>query len=185
MAPYEHILRLAGYVPHTFAFRSARVHPYRKLTKGGTFMTTQPIVSQHRSWVWTFRIGLFAFGVLILALWFTNDLLGLFGPIQGGTLILLSLLVSTAVRNPIGWSFLSFSAIGAALIFLVSLGVMFRLAPDQDTLLGGIGFMISLFGFLGFYTSAIATLVVTLRVYAQEWRERHGGTAAPPPTTSR
>jgi hypothetical protein len=27
-------------------------------------------------------------------------------------------------------------------------------------------------------------LVVTLRVLAQDWHDRHGGTTAPPPTTS-
>jgi hypothetical protein len=147
-------------------------------------MTTQPVVSRHRNWVWALRIGFFAFGALILVLWFTNDFLGGLGPIQGSALIILSLLVGTAVRNPIGWSLLAFSAIGAALIFLVSLGLMFRLAPDQNTLLGGIGFMISFFGFLGFYASAIATLAVALRVLAYDWRERHGHTVVPPPRGS-
>jgi hypothetical protein len=147
-------------------------------------MTTQPVVSQQRNWVWAVRIGFVALGTFTLVLWFTNDFLGGLAPIQVSALIILSLLVGTAVRNPIGWSFLAFSAIGVALIFLASFGVMFLFAPDPNSLLGGIGFMISLFGFLGFYTSAIAALVVTLRVLAQDWRDRHGGTTAPPPTTS-
>ena len=145
-------------------------------------MTTQPVVSQHCNWVWALRIGFFAFGAFTLVLWFTNDFLGGYGPIQGSALIVLSLLVGAAVRHPIGWSLLAFSAIGAALIFLVSLGgdiIGLAGGHDQNTLLGGIAFMILLFGFVFFYTSAIATLVATLRVYAQEWRERHGGAATP------
>jgi hypothetical protein len=147
-------------------------------------MTTQQVVDQHRTWVWVFRIGFFALGALILVLWFTNDFLGGLALIQVSALIIQSLLVGTAVRNPVGWSLLAFSAIGVALIFLASFGIMFPFAPDPNSLLGGIAFTISFFGFIFFYTSLFATLVVALCVLADDWRDRHGGTTAPPPTTS-
>jgi hypothetical protein len=145
-------------------------------------MATPPIVPQHRTWVWVFRIGFFALGALILVLWFTNDFLGGLALIQVSALIFQSLLVGTAVRNPVGWSLLAFSAIGVALIFLVSLGVMFGVGPDPNSLLGGIAFTISFFGFIFFYASLFATLVVAFCVLADDWRERHGGAASPPST---
>jgi hypothetical protein len=142
-------------------------------------MATAPVVAQHRNWVWVFRVGFFAFGALTLALWFASGFLGPQGPIQGGVLIILSFLIGTAVRNPISWSLLTFTAIGAALP-LVGLGLVFGPAGgDQNTFLGGTGFMIVLFGLVFFCASAIATLVVALRVLAGDWRARHAG-ARPP-----
>jgi hypothetical protein len=148
-------------------------------------MITQSVVPQHRNWVWGLRIGFFAFGALILVLWFTNDFLGPFGLSHAGLLIILSFLVGAAVRHPFGWALLIFTAVGAALQFVVGMGVMFDLAGgNQDSLLGGIGFFLSLFGLLFFYPSAFTSLVVALRLLAHDWRDRDGGVAAPPPTTS-
>ena len=141
--------------------------------------------SAAHAWVWGFRIGFFAFGTLILMLWFTSDFLGPLGLIQGGVLIVLSLLVGAAVRHPIGWALLIFTAVFAA---LPSVGMALVFGPaggNQDTTWGGIGFVTVFFGLLGFCASAITALLVALRVLAHDWRNRHGRAATPPPTGSR
>jgi hypothetical protein len=134
-------------------------------------------------WVWGFRIGLFAIGAFILVLPFIRDNLGPIGVI-GGVFIILSLLVSAVARHPIGWAMLTLTVVCAALV-PIGLG-MYGLGggPQGDNALVGIGFMMGLGGLFFFFAGAIITMVIALRVYVQEWRERHGRAAAPPPTGS-
>ena len=148
-------------------------------------MTTPPVVAQHRTWEWVFRVGFFALGVFILVLSFISGFLGPFGPSHAGLLIILSFLVGAAVRHPIGWALLIFTAVFAA---LPSVGMALVFGPaggNQDTTWGGIGFVTVFFGLLGFCASAITALLVALRVLALDWRNRHGRAATPPPTASR
>jgi len=146
-------------------------------------MTTQAVVAQHRMWVWVARIALFAIGAFILVLPFIRDNVAPIGVI-GGLFVILSLLVSAAVRHPIGWTVLILTVVCAALV-PIGLG-LYGLAggSHSDTPLAGISFLIGLGGLFFFFAGAITTVVIALRVNVQAWRERQGRAAAPP-TTSR
>ena len=146
-------------------------------------MTTQTVVALHGTRVWVARIALFAIGAFILVLPFFRDNLGPIGVI-GGVFIILSLLVSAVARHPIGWTMITLTVMCAALV-PIGLG-LYGLAggPQGDNALVGIGFMMGLGGLFFFFASAIITMVIALRVYVHEWRDRHGRAGAPPPTTS-
>jgi hypothetical protein len=147
-------------------------------------MTTQPVVAQHRIWVWVLRIGFFAFGAFILVQSFRSDYFGPNGPIQSVMLIILSFLVSAATRHRIlGWSLLTLTAV-CAVLPLVGVSIIFGLAGGNQATppWGAIGFWMVFLGIVGFYASAITTVVVALPVYIMEWRDRHDGAATPPPS---
>ena|SRR5690349_12239089 len=150
-------------------------------------MITQPVAAQHRAWIWILRVAFFVFGVFLLALCHIPGYACIpfpFPPPSGWLFIVLSLFVSASSRAPIGWSLLAFIPAGAALalvgIVLYGLGG----GPAGDNVFVGFGFMFMLLGLLCSLVSAVAAIVAGLNVLAREWRERHGGTTAPPPTGS-
>jgi hypothetical protein len=184
MAPDERILGLAGYAGLASVLLSASVHPYHEPTKGGTLMTTQPVVAQHRIWVWVLRIGFFAFGAFFLLQSILSNYFGPNGPIQAVLLIILSFLVSAATRHRIlGWLLLTLTAV-CAVLPLVGVSIIYGLAGGNQATppWGAIGFWMVFLGIFGFYPSAIATVVAALPVYVMEWRDRHGRAATPPPS---
>jgi len=95
-------------------------------------VTKQPVVARHRIWIWSLRIGFFAFGAFILVQSFLGNYFGPNGPIQAGMLIILSFFVSAATRHGlIGWSLLAFTAVCAGLP-LIGVSIIFGLAGGNQ-----------------------------------------------------
>ena len=156
-------------------------------------MSTQPVVRQHRVFLWVLRIALFALGLnFILDSIRTGayrelfsgpameegNLLGILGGIiisgvgAGVLLMILAVLVGPVTRHPKGWVVLVLTMLGAIAPF-AGFGLIFGPGGgDQNTTWGGIGFTLILLGIPLFFVAYVWAVVLGIVEIAKKRRDK-------------